>query len=110
MTYITISTLTCFSHAFDFDVSVYVIDELSRLKYDGENGTSLLIHEIFFLGFFDKNEVPSNEITCELFPYMFKGCIKQWCHTLPTTSIHSLNHMFRELGHAFLFYDRKALN
>jgi len=34
MTYITISTLTCFSHATNFDLLVDVIDDLSQLKYD----------------------------------------------------------------------------
>lgn len=37
MTYIIISTLTCFSHARDLNVSADVIDDLSRFKYDGEN-------------------------------------------------------------------------
>ena len=41
---------------------------------------------------------------------LFEGHIKKWCHTFPATSIHSFNHMIKELGYDFVFYDRKALN
>jgi len=110
MTYITISTSTCFSRTSDFNASVDVIDVLSQLKYDGESGTSLLTHKISFLGFYDKNAVPLDDIIFGLFSYTFEGNIKKCCYTFPVTSVHSFNHMFQELGCSFFFYDQKALN
>ncbi len=64
MTYITISTLECFSHAHDFEVSEDVIDDLSQIKYDGEVRATLLRHRVAFADFFHRNEVPSDDIAC----------------------------------------------
>lgn len=110
MTYITISTPTCFSHAHDFDALVDVKDDLSQLKFDGKSRETILIDVVSFLGFFDSNEVPSDDIGCLLFGYTFQGRIKKWCHSFVTTSIHLFNDMIIELGHSFVFYDHKSLN
>jgi len=93
MTYIT--TLECFSHTFDFDVLVDVIDDLSQLKFYGESRKSLLIHIVSLLGFYDRNEVPSDDIAFGLFTFILEGNVKQSCHTFPTTSIHYFEHMIR---------------
>jgi len=87
MTYITITIPSCFSHATNFDVSADIIDDLSQLKFDGESGTYLLIYAVSFMGFCVRDEVPSDDIACMLFAFTFEGRIKQWCHTLRTTSI-----------------------
>lgn len=110
MTYITISTLTCFSHTSDFDESMDIIDEFSQLKYDGESGEPILIHTVSFLGFCDRKEVPLADISYGLFFYTFKACIKQWHLKFPAPSIHSFKHMIRDLGRAFFCYDDKALH
>jgi len=110
MTYITISTPTCFSHAHDFEVLEDVIDDLSRIKYDGEGKETLLRHGVAFLGFYERNEVHSDDTACGLFTYMFDGHVDQWCCTLLIASIHSYDHMIEELICAFYCYDRKALN
>lgn len=110
MNYITISNLTCFSHANDFEVLEDVIGNLSQIKYDGEGGIALLRHEIALLGFYDRNEVPLDDISCGLFTYTFGWCIKQCCLTLLTTFIHSFNHLIRELGNALFCFDCKAFN
>lgn len=110
MTYITISSPTCFSHAHDFEVLKDVINELSWIKYDGEGGISLLRHGVSFLGFCDRDEATLEDISYGLFAYTFERRIKQWCLTFPTTSIHFFNHMIKDLGHAFFCYDCKSLN
>lgn len=93
MAYITIVPPPCFSHAHDFEVSEDVIDYLSWFKYDGEGRASLLRHGVSFTGFCHRNEVPSNDIAFGLFTYTFERCVNKWCRTLPTTSIHSYDHM-----------------
>lgn len=110
MTYITISTPTWFSHAHDFQVLEYVIDDLSQINYSDEGRATLLRHEVSFLSFYQRNEVPSNDIACGLFTYMFEGHVDQWCHTLPIASTHLFDHMIGDLIHAFYRYECKALN
>lgn len=95
MTYITISTPTLFSHAHDFDAPKDVINDLSQLKFECKSEEYLLIHVVSFLGLRDRNEAPSDNIVYGLLSYMFEGCVKQRCHTLPATSLHSFNHMIR---------------
>lgn len=110
MTYITIYSPSCFSHAHDFEVSKDDVNDLSKIKYDGESGAAMLRHEVSFAGFFHKNEVPLDEISYEMFAYTLHGHAHQWCHTLPMTSIHSYDPMIKELIHDFYHYDCKALN
>lgn len=95
MTYITISTLTCFSHAHDFEVLEDVIDDFSCINYDGEGKTTLLRHGVSFLGFCERNESPSEDIACGLFSYMIDEHVDQWCHTFPIEYIHSYDHMIK---------------
>lgn len=101
---------TCFSHVVDFGVSVDVIDDLPKYKFSGDNGTTLFRYTISFGGFCHRHDVPSDDITYGLFAFMFKGHVKKWCHSLHATSIHSDDHMFKELFCAFIFYDSKAFN
>lgn len=86
------------------------MDDLLQLKYDGEGIIPLLRHKVAFSGFCDRNEDPPYNIAYGLFSYAFKRPVKQWCLTLPATSIHSFNNMMRELGSAFFHYDCKALD
>jgi len=107
MTYITTVPPSFFSHADDFEVSKDVLDDFSRFKYDSEGRATLLRHEVAFTGFYHRNEVFSNDIACGLFTYTFQRHVKKWCHTFPTASIHSYDHMLDELFHAFYHYDVK---
>lgn len=109
-TYVKITTPTCFSHTVDFDVSANVINDFLRYKFNGDNGTPLFRHTITFVSFCDRHDVLLDDIVCGLFSFTFEECTKQWCHTLPTTFIHSFDHMIRELWCAFVFYERKELH
>lgn len=87
-----------------------VIDDLSQIKYDGEGIIGLLRHKASFLGLCERNEFYLDDTAYGLFTYMLEMHIKKWCLTLPTTSIHSFNHMIIKFNHAFFHYDHKELN
>lgn len=100
-------TLSLPSFSLRFDPSD---KNLSKYKFNGNNTTLLFKNTDTFVGFRDMHDFPSNDIACGLFAFTFEGHAKQWCHTFFTNYIHSFDHMFRELCHAFVLYDRKALN
>lgn len=91
----------------DFDVATSIIDDLSKYMFNGDNGTPFFRHTIACIGFYDRHDAPSDDISCGLFNFTFEENAKQWCDTLPTGSIHSFDHMFKELLHAFILYDCK---
>jgi len=81
------------------------MDDLSCIKYDSEGGEALLRHEVSFLCFCERNEIPSDNIYCGWFVYTLDGHCDQWCCALPVASIHSYDHMIRDLIHAFSHYN-----
>lgn len=83
---------------------------MSQIKYNSEGGIALLRQGVAFIGLCERNEVPSDNISCGLFSYTFERHVEQWCHTFPVASIHSFNHMIRELGSYFFYSDHKAHN
>jgi len=58
MTSVQITTLTCFSNFADFDVMMRIMDDLSKYKFNGGNGTPLFMHTVSFSGFCDRHDVP----------------------------------------------------
>ena len=53
-----------------------ILDDLSKYKFNGEGGTTLLKHTIAFASFHDRRDVPSNDIACGLFVFTFEGLTK----------------------------------
>jgi len=73
MTSVQITTPTCFSNFVYFDVPTRIIDELSKYKFSSDNGTPLFRHTISFDGFYDRHDVPSDDISCGLFSFTFEA-------------------------------------
>ena len=87
-----------------------ILNDFSRIKFNGEGGITFLMHKFYFLGFYDRHEIFSLEVSYGFFSLTFKGHANQWCHTLPIASTDPFNKFVGESCHDFITNDCKALN
>jgi len=83
------------------------LDDLSQLKFYGEDGTSITEHISNFLKFY---EIDDENISCVLFFLTLEGRVNRLCHTLPLASIHSFDQFFEEIHQAFDRYDYRDVS
>lgn len=73
MNSVQITTPTCFSNFLDFDLPVSIIDDVSKYKFNGDNGAQLFRHTITLASLYDRHDVPLDVIARGLFSFTFKG-------------------------------------
>jgi len=78
---------------------------MSQLKFDGEGGISITEHTSQFLKYSDISELIYEDVVCKLFTLTVDNRVKLWCHTLPSSSIHSFEQLFKEIHQEFDKYD-----
>jgi len=107
MAHTQILLLGCFSNfsLYQFSIPDEPLYHLSQLKFDGEDGTSIIEHISIFFKFYESYEIIYEESACVLFFLTLEGHVNQWCHTLPPTSIHSLHQFVGDLHQAFDRYN-----
>lgn len=79
--------------------------DLSQFKFDGEGDTSIAKHASLFLKFCEHYEIEWKDVACVIFFLILKSWVNQWCHTLPSSSIHYFQHFIKERHLAFDKYD-----
>lgn len=102
-----ILTSTCFSRTTNSKVPIGITNDLTNVNFNGEGGTTILEHIAHFLEFCTHNKIHCEDTAYRFFILTFKACIEEWCYTLPTTSIHSFEHIVKELYHACDRHDYK---
>ena len=107
MAHTQILILGCFSNfsLYQFLIPDELLDHLSQLKFDGEDGTSITKHIYDFLKFFEFYKRNDEDFSCVFFFLSLEGRANRWCHTLTPTFIHSLHQLLRELHQAFERYN-----
>ena len=76
MTSFQIETPEIFSNSAHFEVSTSILDDLSRFKFIGKGGITLLKHTIYFTSFCDRHDILSGNMTCGFFSLTFEGGAK----------------------------------
>ena len=66
------------------DEAIY---DLSQLKFDGEDGTSITKHIYDFFKFCEYYKINDEDFSFVTFFLALEGHVNRWCHTLPTSSI-----------------------
>lgn len=99
--------LGCFPNLSPGEISIpnESLYDFSTLNIDGEGDMSFAKHASLFLKFFEYYEIDYEDVACIFFFLTLDGQASQWRHTLPPTSIHSLNHLIEEIYLAFDRYD-----
>lgn len=101
------TTTTCFSRTENMKVPKRIIDDLSNNKFNGEGETTLFVHTARFLKFCTKHNIHYEDVSCRFLILMFEVCIREWCYTLCTSSIHTFENIAKEIYHTFYRYDYK---
>jgi len=104
-----ILTPTCFSRTENLKAPAGIINDLSNLKFDGDGGTTIPEHIVRVFKFCTKHNIHCEDTACRLFILTFKAHVKEWYHPLPITSIHSFEHLVKELYRTFGMYDYKSI-
>lgn len=86
-----------------------ILNDLSNLKFYGKGETPIYNYTTHFLQIFTKHNIHCEDVACRLFILTFEARIKEWCYTSMDSSIHSFNHIIKEIFHAFGRYDYKFI-
>jgi len=78
-------------------ISSKIVHVLSHFRFDSEGGTILSKNINDFLVFYKSLEVNNEYVMCILFTLTLDGHVNQWCHSLPSTSVHSFCQFLKEL-------------
>ena len=84
-----ISIPILFANSLDISILMEFVDDLSHLKFDGKGQRNILYYVVEFFHFFFLSRVYYEDILSRLLTLTLEGRVKQWCYSLPTSSIHS---------------------
>lgn len=101
---IILECLTNLSHIKCF-ISVEQLDDLYQFKFDTDGDTSITKHASLFPTFYKHYENYNEYMACILLCITVEVQVNRWYHTLPHTSIHSFEHLIKELDLSFGGYD-----
>jgi len=99
----------CFSRVANLKFLLWIIHNLSNIKFSGEIETTIIKNTLHFLETFYCFEVNYEDVACRLFILILEGRVKQWFYTFLNDSIHSFKQIFMEIHQAFDRYDYQSV-
>lgn len=62
-----------FSNFSNLKVLESILNDLSKLRLNGEGGTTFLKHTVDFLGFYNRHDIQSEDVSCGFLSLTFEG-------------------------------------